>query len=146
VRVVDRADGLGPRVVRTQVETLREPPFQSRLHPVVLAGAEGHDERGGRGPSEFLEQRAAGLIGTDHLTRVNIQVSELANLPGGNVSRLRNKTHTELLLQREIPGLEIASLEVFRIAAERVSARKVDDPVAGLRRLDCRDAVGEPAR
>src|SRR5215472_18919542 len=103
------------------MQASRKPPLQSRLQPVVLAGAERRDKGSGRRPSELLQQRATGLIGADHLARVDVQISELPDLPCGHVSRLRHKTQTELLLQREVPGLEIASLEVLRIAAECIS-------------------------
>ena len=87
--------------MRTQLETLREPPLQPRLHPVVLAGSEGHDECGGSRTSELLQQRAADLIGADHLTRIDVQISELPDLPRGDVSRLGHKTQAELPLQQK---------------------------------------------
>src|SRR5262249_39282055 len=106
-----------------------------------MARSERHDESCGRRPSEPFQQRPAILVGADCLARVDVQISQLPNLPRSHVSRLRDKPESKLLLQREVPRLEIAALEVLGIAAEGISSRKVDDPVADWRRLDCGDAV-----
>src|SRR5207249_2350077 len=125
-------DSLRPGVVSRELEAGGEPPFQSALHGVVLSRSQGGYQSGGSRAAELLEQRPARLIGANDLAGVDVQIAELACLPGGDVAQLGDEVVPELLLESGVPGLQVSSLEVFRISAVGVSSRDIDDPVANV--------------
>src|SRR5262249_1915476 len=91
---------------------LREAAFDRGLHGIVLSGA-GRSENliGQSGATVLLEQRPPILSCTDHLPGIAIDEPELADLAGGDVSCPTGEAFTQLLLQSEIPRLQIAALE-----------------------------------
>ena len=91
-----------------------------------------------RSTPKLLEIGLAIASRTWHLAGIQIEIAGLMHLPRRDIANLRGQILCELLLDREVPALDVAALEAVAGGRKRVLRRDIDDAVAERRRRDLR--------
>ena len=121
-----------------------EAALQTGLQRIVMAPSDRIHFAGGGAASELLEQDLSGSPSADG-TPVQRPVSELANLSGGHVACFGDEAALQPLLHRQVPGLDVASIQVGRDGLSGDVGRHIDDPVPQAGDGNRRNAIRKPA-
>src|SRR5215510_8817247 len=92
---------------------------------------------------KLLVERPRVVAGVGNLRSVNIHESQLADGARSHVPDLGREAQADLLLERQVPGLDIAAVQFFRLALESHVCRYVDDAIPQSWRSDRRKSLGK---